>query len=144
MGGCRLPGVVGQQQKRETIHQIVTTHTLWSLRESHHTITSLLSTPLPLAHDLLTTLSHYNTQHLGPQHITPHQAIVDAIRLSNNPPIPAHKVLGFTTRTAADEYMMTHPDGCLGALHLVRQQSLGDNATAFSYLVTSNSTVRRS
>lgn len=64
---------------------------------------------------------------------------MNAVRASNSPAIPPDKVLGFRTRREADEYMMDHPDGCLGAVHFVRQQGASG---AFSYIVTSNSTVR--
>jgi hypothetical protein len=56
---------------------------------------------------------------------------------NNDPPISPSKVVGFTTRTKADEYLMAHPDGALGALHLIRQ-----GPDKYSYIVTSNSTVR--
>lgn len=57
---------------------------------------------------------------------------------SNDPPIPPDKVLGFNTRSEAEDYMSTHPDGCLGAVTFVAQGASG----SFSYIVTSNSTVR--
>lgn len=55
----------------------------------------------------------------------------------NVPPIPPDKVLGFNTRKEADLYMAAHPDGCLGAVQFVRQAP-----DTYSYIVTSNSTVR--
>ena len=57
---------------------------------------------------------------------------------NNDPPIPSSKVVGFNTRTEADDYLMARPDGALGALHLIRQ-----GPDKYSYIVTSNSTVRQ-
>lgn len=66
------------------------------------------------------------------------QAIVQAVMANNVPPIPPDKVIGFNSRKEADQYMMDHPDGALGAVQFVRQSS-----DVFSYIVTSNSTVRQ-
>jgi hypothetical protein len=65
------------------------------------------------------------------------QGIIEAMMSNNVPPIPPDKVLGFNTRKEADLYMADHPDGCLGAVQFVRQA-----ADTYSYIVTSNSTVR--
>jgi hypothetical protein len=65
------------------------------------------------------------------------QGVIEAMMSNNVPPIPPDKVLGFNTRKEADLYLADHPDGCLGAVQFVRQ-----GADTYSYIVTSNSTVR--
>lgn len=66
------------------------------------------------------------------------QSIISRVMSENSPPIPSHKVLGFPDRMSAEEYLLQHPDGVLGAVHFVTDSSSG----GISYIVQSNSTVR--
>lgn len=66
------------------------------------------------------------------------QGVIASICAANQPPIPADKVLGFPTRRQADDYLMAHPDGVLGAVHFSRSGS-----SSMNYIVQSNSTVRK-
>jgi hypothetical protein len=56
---------------------------------------------------------------------------------NNQPPIPSDKVLGFPSRSLADNYLLAHPDGAMGAVHFTRF-----NDSSVGYIIQSNSTVR--
>uniref|UniRef100_A0A383W084 ABC transporter domain-containing protein n=1 Tax=Tetradesmus obliquus TaxID=3088 RepID=A0A383W084_TETOB len=73
----------------------------------------------------------------SPNNDTTVNRIVQAIMATNEPPIPADKVLGFTSRRAAEEHLGAHPDGALGALHFSRS-----GERALSYIVQANTTVK--
>eukprot|EP00879_Flechtneria_rotunda_P013739 GHRR01014351.1.p1 GENE.GHRR01014351.1~~GHRR01014351.1.p1 ORF type:complete len:558 (+),score=120.29 GHRR01014351.1:287-1960(+) len=72
-----------------------------------------------------------------PSNDTVINTIVDSIMASNHPPIPEHKVKGFVSRREAEEYLVSHPDGSLGAVHF----SHFSNGSV-GYIVQSNSTVK--
>jgi hypothetical protein len=72
--------------------------------------------------------------YLLPGHV---QSVVDSIMANNQPPIPSDKVLGFPSRSLADNYLLAHPDGAMGAVHFTRF-----NDSSVGYIIQSNSTVR--
>lgn len=74
-----------------------------------------------------------------PAHLPPpSQAIIERVRLNNEPPIPADKVLGFESRADAEAYLQAHSGSTLGAVHF-SEAANGD----LQFLLQSSSIVSR-
>lgn len=65
------------------------------------------------------------------------EAIVDAIKKNNDPPIPDDRVRGFSSREEINEFLLEHPESVLGALHFDKRDE-----QRISFVLQTNSTVK--